>query len=110
MILWTEFLTVCRIEVAALLHVFPADEILHGTCETTVSVESDVEQQVFLSEALDVEGYVIVYLVYCQTNVQRLYLLVVSQHAYVRVILSFLYGQEQIAIFYLHALHSVAFA
>ena len=107
MILWTEFLTVGGIEGVALLHLLPAEEVLHGTREATVTIEGDVQQQVFRTEALDIQGHVVVHLIDGKSDIQRLHLLSLYQHTDIGIILSLLHRQQQIVVPHLHPLHGM---
>ena len=107
MVLGTIFLTVGSVEGVALLHLLPAEEVLHGTGETTVTVERDVQQQLFRAIALDIQGHVIVHLVNGKSHVQRLDLLSFYQHTDVGIVFPLLYGQQQIATVHLYPLHGV---
>ena len=53
-ILRAEALAVLGVEGVALLHLLPAQEVLHGSGEAAVAVEEDVEYDVLDSESPDV--------------------------------------------------------
>ena len=90
---WAELLTIGRVEGVALLHILPAEEVLHGTSKSAITIERNIEQQFFLAETVDVQGYIVVHLIYCEAHVQRLHLLTVSQYADVSIVLTLLNGQ-----------------
>ena len=95
-ILRTEFLAVCGIIGLCLFHLFPTGEVLDGTCCTTVTMEVDVEQHLLLPETTDIQWHVIIYLIYSQSHIEILYLLVVCDNPYISKLFFFLNGQQQI--------------
>ena len=102
-----EFFAVGGVKIIALLHLSPAQKVLHGSRKATVTMEEDVQQHLAGTEALDVQWHIVIYFVDGQAHVQFLYLLVVGQHLDGGIVLPLLYRQQQIFVAYFHALHGV---
>ena len=107
MILGTEFFAVGGVELVALLHVFPTDKVLHGACKSAIAIEINVQQQFFRIETLNIQRNIIVYLVYCQTYIERLHLLVICNNADVGIIFSLLNRQKKIIAVNFYTLHGM---
>ena len=103
-------LAVLGVKAVALLHLAPAEEVLHGSREPAVAIEVDVKQQVGVAIALYVKRHVVIYLVHRQPHIERLHLLSVLQYADIGVVLTLLDRQQQILILHHHALQGVALA